>query len=230
MLSLAVDTSTQAGSLAVLDNEGVVGTVGISTEETYSSRLFRHLRFLLDELALDLGQFGLFSVAAGPGSFTGLRVGLAAVKGWAEVLGKPVAPASVLEAVATLAASPESLLVSVLDARRGQVYGAVYERRNRNLVLRGEEAVLGPEEFLASLGSAVGNEPFAIVTPSPEAIEPWLDRSEHRHRPIERVSSVLAPAVGWLGYRRALRGDLVDSLRLDANYVRRSDAEVKWKD
>jgi tRNA threonylcarbamoyladenosine biosynthesis protein TsaB len=230
MLSLAVDTSTLAGSLAVLDDEGVLGAVGVSSQETYSSRLFRHLRFLLDELELELDQFGLFSVAAGPGSFTGLRVGLAAVKGWAEVFDKPVAAASVLEAVATLATSPESLLVSVLDARRGQVYGAVYERRDRGLFLRGEEVVLGPEEFLASLETAVGNEPFALATPTPEAIEPWLSRSVFRHCPVERVSPVLAPAVGRVGYRRFLRGELTNSLRLDANYVRRSDAEVKWKD
>ncbi|HEV2387674.1 MAG TPA: tRNA (adenosine(37)-N6)-threonylcarbamoyltransferase complex dimerization subunit type 1 TsaB [Candidatus Acidoferrales bacterium] len=230
MLSLAVDTSTMAGSLAILDNERVLGVVGMATEETYSSRLFRHLQFLLDELSLALGNFDLFSVAAGPGSFTGLRVGLAAVKGWAEVFGKPVAAASVLEAAASLAASPEPLLVCVLDARRGQVFGAVYEKRDRVPVLRGEEVVLAPEEFLASLKEATGDEPFALVTPTPEAIEPWLLQSAYRHRPVERISSILAPAIGRLGYRQALRGDTVDSLRLDANYIRRSDAEVKWKD
>src|SRR5580692_9009830 len=83
VLILALDTSSPAGSLAVLRDEKVIGAVSTWTAEIYSSRMFRHLEFLLKDLHLDLGDFDLFAVAAGPGSFTGLRVGLAAVKGWA---------------------------------------------------------------------------------------------------------------------------------------------------
>ena len=89
MLILALDTSSPAGSLAILRDEKVIGVVSTWAEETYSARMFRHLDFLLRELSLDLKQFELFAVAAGPGSFTGLRVGLTAVKGWAEVYKKP---------------------------------------------------------------------------------------------------------------------------------------------
>ncbi|HEX2715250.1 MAG TPA: tRNA (adenosine(37)-N6)-threonylcarbamoyltransferase complex dimerization subunit type 1 TsaB, partial [Candidatus Acidoferrales bacterium] len=128
MLILAVDTSTQAGSLAVLRDTRVVGEVSTWVEETYSSRMFRHLEFLLRELGIGLDQVELFAVASGPGSFTGLRVGLAAVKGWAEVYRRPIAAASALEAVAAQAKSPEALLAPVIDARRGQVYGGLYER------------------------------------------------------------------------------------------------------
>jgi tRNA threonylcarbamoyladenosine biosynthesis protein TsaB len=230
MLSLAVDTSTLAGSLAVLREEQVLGVVGVSAGETYSSRLFRHLRFLLEELGLRLDRFDLFSVAAGPGSFTGLRVGLAAVKGWAEALRKPVAGVSVLEAVAAQATAPQSLLVPILDARRGQVFAGVYERENGALALRGDEIVLAPDEFLDSLVALVAGRPFALVTPTPEVIEPALRRSAFPSLPIERVSAVLAPPIGRLGYRRVLHGQALDPVDLDANYVRRSDAEIKWTD
>lgn len=230
MLSLAVDTSTQSGSLAVLCDERLVGLVGTSVQETYSSRLFRHLRFLLGELDANLEQFDLFSVAAGPGSFTGLRVGLAAVKGWAEAFGKPVAPVSVLEAVAAQATNPLPLLVAVVDARRGQVFGAVYERRGADLALRGEEVVMAPEEFLSSLPGLVGDQAAAVVTPTPGAIEPALAGSAFRDLPVESVSPMLAGVIGRLGYFRAVRGESGDALKLDANYVRRPDAEVKWKD
>ncbi|MDE3137720.1 MAG: tRNA (adenosine(37)-N6)-threonylcarbamoyltransferase complex dimerization subunit type 1 TsaB [Acidobacteriota bacterium] len=229
MLSLAVDTSTQSGSLAVLREERLLGLIGTSTEETYSSRLFRHLRFLLAELRLGLGQFDLFSVAAGPGSFTGLRVGLAAVKGWAEAYGKPVAAVSVLEAVATQATTPAPLLISVVDARRGQLFGAVYERRGNSLGLRGEEVVLTPEEFFATLPGLVGKEPAAVVTPTPAVVADALEGSQIQGVPVECVSPLLAGAIGRLGYRRAARGESGDALGLDANYVRRPDAEVKWK-
>jgi tRNA threonylcarbamoyladenosine biosynthesis protein TsaB len=229
MLSLSVDTSTRSGSLAVLHDEGLLGLVGTSTDETYSSRLFRHLRFLLEELRLGLDQFDLFSVAAGPGSFTGLRVGLAAVKGWAEAYGKPVAAVSVLEAVAAQATTQAPLLISVVDARRGQLFGAVYERRGADLALRGDEVVMAPEEFFASLTGIVGGEPAALVTPTPGVVAEALEGSPYRGVPVECVSSLLAGAIGRLGYRRAARGESGDALGLDANYVRRPDAEVKWK-
>ena len=102
---LALDTSSPAGSLAVLRDGKVVGVVSTWVDEIYSSRMFRHLDFILRELAIGLDQFDVFAVAAGPGSFTGLRVGLAAVKGWAEVYGKPIAAVSALEAVAAQAHS-----------------------------------------------------------------------------------------------------------------------------
>lgn len=230
MLSLAIDTSTQSGSLAVLRDERLLGLVGTSVQETYSSRLFRYLSFLLGELDLNLEQFDLFSVAAGPGSFTGLRVGLAAVKGWAEAFGKPVASVSVLEAAAAQATTPVPLLVSVVDARRGQVFGAVYERCGADLALRGEEVVLAPEEFLGTLPGLVGGRPAALVTPTPGAIEGALAESAYRQMPLESVSPLMAGVIGRLGYRRAVRGELGDPLVLDAHYVRRPDAEVKWKD
>lgn len=229
MLSLAIDTSTLAGSIAVLRDDYVLGMVGASADETYSSRLFRHLRFLLAELHLSLDQFDFFSVASGPGSFTGLRVGLAAVKGWAEAFSKPVAGVSALAAVASQATAQAPLVVSLIDARRGQVFGAVYERKGQELVLRGEERVLTPEEFFASLGEWVGEEPVAFATPAPEVIETSLAQSAFRSRPVERVSPLVAASLGRLGYRRAVRGELDDALVLDANYVRRSDAELKWK-
>ena len=103
VLVLALDTSSPSGSLAVLRDEKVIGVVSTATGEVYSSRMFRELEFLLGELSLRMEEFELFAVAAGPGSFTGLRVGLAAVKGWAEVYRKPIAAVSALEAVAVQA-------------------------------------------------------------------------------------------------------------------------------
>lgn len=238
MLTLALDTSSPAGSLAVLRDEQLIGTVSTCTGEIYSSRMFRHVEFLLKELSLGLADFDLFAVAAGPGSFTGVRVGLAAVKGWAEVYRKPIAAVSALEAVAAQSHSAASVVVPVLDARRGQVYFGVYRRANesdsRALALDGEECVVNPEEFLASLELRLKASSFTLATPAPELFAGVPSRNETsdgvgtRAR-VEKVSAVLAPHIGMIGYLRAQRGELVDSLRLDANYVRRTDAELHWK-
>ena len=98
VLIFALDTSSPAGSLAVLRDKKILGSVSTWTEEIYSSRMFRHLEFLLHELSLGLADFDLYAVVAGPGSFTGLRVGLAAVNGWAEVHRTPLPAGSGLRA------------------------------------------------------------------------------------------------------------------------------------
>ncbi len=203
-------------------------------EETYSSRMFRHLEFLLQELSLKLDQFDLFAVDAGPGSFTGLRVGLTAAKGWAEVYKKPVAGISGLAAIAAQSHSSAPILVPVLDARRGQVYFGIYRRQNDVLALDGEECVMSPEEFFEAVRARVGDAEFTIVSPTPEVFAETLSRLETaRARPsvarIEQVSAALAPWIGLLAFRRAQRNELSDALTLDANYVRRTDAEVQWK-
>jgi tRNA threonylcarbamoyladenosine biosynthesis protein TsaB len=236
VLILALDTSSPSGSVAVLRDERIVGSVSTWTDEVYSARMFRHIDFLLHELYLRLDEFDLFAVAAGPGSFTGLRVGLAAVKGWAEVYQKPIAAISGLEAVAVQSHSTVPLLVPVLDARRGQIYFGFYRRADpARLALEGEECVATPEEFVQALGTRAAQAEFAVLTPIPALVREALSRLETQPAapgkvPVHAASPILAPYVGLLGYQRAQRGELCDALRLDANYVRRTDAELHWKD
>ncbi len=222
--------------MAVLRDERIVGSVSTWTDEVYSARMFRHVDFLLRELSLRLDEFDLFAVAAGPGSFTGLRVGLAAVKGWAEVYEKPIAAISGLEAVAVQSHSAVPLLVPVLDARRGQIYFGFYRQVDpTRLALEGQECVATPGEFVQALNAHAATADFAILTPVPSLLAEALSRLETPpawagKMPIGDASPILAPYIGLLGYRRAQRGELSDALTLDANYVRRTDAELHWKD
>jgi tRNA threonylcarbamoyladenosine biosynthesis protein TsaB len=192
--------------------------------------MFRHLEFLLNDLAVKLDQVDLFAVSAGPGSFTGLRVGLTAAKGWAEVYKKPVAGISALEAVAIQSRVTTPVVVPVLDARRGQVYFGLYRREETGLVLDGEECVATPQEFIAALRGEVCDYTLTIVTPDTDVISALAPHFEPGLAAVETVSSVLAPFIGRIGYERASRGKVSDALTLDANYVRRTDAEMKWKD
>jgi tRNA threonylcarbamoyladenosine biosynthesis protein TsaB len=236
VLILALDTSSPSGSLAVLHGEKVIGAVSTSTGEVYSSWMFRELEFLLGELSVKMEQFELFAVAAGPGSFTGLRVGLTAVKAWAEVYRKPIAAVSALEAVAVQARSGAPLIVPALDARRGQVYFGLYRRAGdgagNSLELDGEEYVMTPAEFFEAVRLRAGGTEFAIVTPAPDLFSsaPSQQQLAALRMPVEAASAVLAPLIGQLGFLRAQSGGLVDPLTLDANYVRRTDAEMHWKE
>lgn len=236
MLLLAVDTASRTGGLAVLRDGRLAGEISTTSEETYSSRLFRHLGFLLRELKLETRDFDLFAVNAGPGSFTGLRVGLAAVKAWAEVFAKPVVAVSGLEAVAAqvLPASRDSLVAPVLDAHRGQLYAGLYTLSGSGRVPREPEQVCTAEEFLGQLSARAANERIHFISPNPDVLKPALDHwnaaSASISREIDAASPALAPFIGKVAFERASRGEFIDPLRLDANYVRRSDAELLWKD
>jgi tRNA threonylcarbamoyladenosine biosynthesis protein TsaB len=234
VLILALDTSSPAGSIAVLRDDKIIGTVSAWTGEIYSSRMFRQVDFLMSELSMSLNEIDLFAVAVGPGSFTGLRVGLTAIKGWAEVYRKPIAAVSALEAVAIQADSRARHVAALLDARRGQVYFALYQRASggATLVRDGAERVAKPEEFLRIAESEFVDVGDRIATPVPELLNLEMSRSETKGQAklhVEHVSPVLAPYVGRIGLRKAQQGELADPLTLDANYVRRSDAELHWK-
>jgi tRNA threonylcarbamoyladenosine biosynthesis protein TsaB len=229
VLILAADTSSPSGSLAVLRDEELIAERSETSAEAYSSRMFRHLETLLRETSLTLDQFDLFAVVTGPGSFTGLRVGLSAAKAWAEVYKKPIAAISGLEAVAAQGRSAASVVVPVLDARRAQVYFGFYRRTPGGRMLDGEERVANREEFLEALRALAKDCRFCIVTPEPNAVSGMLSHFEPGLAELELVSPFLAPAAGRLGFRRAQRGQVTDALSLDANYVRRSDAEEQAK-
>ena len=245
VLILSLDTSSPSGSVAILRDEITLGVISTRAEENYSSRMFRHLEFLLSDLSLKLEDFDVFAVSAGPGSFTGLRVGLTAAKGWAEVYRKPVVGVSALEAVAFQARGGSAVLVPALDARRGQIYFGVYRTVAAGLALDGEEFVVTPEELAEKLGALAhgragdgiqgsdGAGGFTIVTPDASVVQVasrLTPRLPATFAGLDIVSSVLAPSIGRIAHARALRGDVSDALTLDANYVRRTDAEMRWKD
>jgi tRNA threonylcarbamoyladenosine biosynthesis protein TsaB len=232
MKILAVDTSTKAGSLALLQDTQVMAQVSSQGDTPYSERLFRELARLQAMSPFLLKEFDLFAVSTGPGSFTGLRVGLTAVKAWAELYQKPIAGVSGLLAVAAQSKAKTGAVAPFIDARKGQIYGAIYQRRPgdyRAWRLLGEEAVLTVEEFLTMAKGELGGELPTLVSSTPEALDPTMTLAMLPGAQIESVSGILAPVVGRLGFEQAQRGELQNALSLDANYVRRSDAELSWK-
>jgi tRNA threonylcarbamoyladenosine biosynthesis protein TsaB len=231
VLILAVDTSSKLCSVALLrDNEVMAGTGGAS-DEPYASRLFADVSRVIGQAGSELAQIELFAVATGPGSFTGLRVGLTAVKAWSEVFGRPVAPVSVLEAVATQAGTSVGLVAAIVDARGGQIFGGLFRRQGSDGRLQavGEEVVLSPEEYFGWVAQQSRGEAPLFVTTTPEVARAGLAASAFASARLEEASSELAPFIGRLGLARSRRGELVDAVGLEANYVRRSDAEVKWR-
>lgn len=231
VLVLSIDTCDVRGSVALLREETVLILLAHVTREEYSSWLLPAVSEILKTSGLAMSDVGAYAVAAGPGSFTGVRVGLTTAKAWAEVYGRPVAAVSRLEAIAAQATGAGEYVASFADAQRGQVFGALFRRAGSQVMKVGEEMVIAPGKFVEVAAASACGERMAWVSPDARLVvseAAWKDR-EGRGEKAEQVSATLAGVIGRIGFRRLQEGRTTDALGLDANYVRRSDAEIFWK-
>ncbi len=229
MISLAMDTCDARGSVA-LRLDGVCRSIRIHEADDYSNWLLPAADAVLQEAGCAWPSVGLLAVATGPGSFTGVRIGLTAVKGWAEVYRKRIVGVSRLEAMARIGTHKE-WLAPLFDAHRGQVFGALYRRNGKDLQTVEPGLVIAPSALLTLVQQRVGAETVEWPTLDPDLIvacENWAERAEQGDV-ITPCRGALANAIGELAEERAARGEFTDTLTLDANYVRRSDAEIFWK-
>ena len=231
MILLALDTCDSRGSLAVLRDEEVLTVIAHEGMTDYSSWVLPTAEAALQASGLGLREVDVFAVASGPGSFTGVRIGLTTVKAWSEALGKKIASISRLEAMALQSPDDGEYVAAFADAHRDQVFGGLYRSGGTALRLVEQEMVAAPAEFLHWVNDHSANRPVSWISPDPDKVrglEEWKRHAKDAHR-IELSSSVLAPMIGKIGVQRAREGRLVDALTLDAEYIRRPDAETLWK-
>jgi tRNA threonylcarbamoyladenosine biosynthesis protein TsaB len=217
--------------VAVLRDESVLNLVAHESQEDYSSWLLPAVNQALVGSGLTMEDVDAYAVASGPGSFTGVRVGLTTVKAWAEVYGRRIAAVSRLEALVVQASSGTAFVAAFVNAERDQVFGALYQRNGTSLARVGDEMVIAPSKFIEAAVNLASGESIGWISTDPACVtseETWKAR-EARGERVESVSSVLAPTIGRIGLRELAAGRFTDALALDANYVRRSDAEIFWK-
>jgi tRNA threonylcarbamoyladenosine biosynthesis protein TsaB len=217
MRVLAVDTSSERGSVCVTDGGEVVGEVRLASSIQHSERLFRSIEFLFQYLSFDLRDIDVFAAVCGPGSFTGLRVGIAAMEGFVAAHRKRGAGVSTLQALAWKAGVCNALIAPMIDARRGDIYGAVYRRivtgkAFDTLVEEQAPVVLKPAEWLAGL-------PRAPLIFCGDGAVRYRDLLEQDQRRIQTVDLYLASTVAEL----AAEPDVGLLVPL---YLRKPDAEI----
>jgi tRNA threonylcarbamoyladenosine biosynthesis protein TsaB len=229
MLLLAIDTSGKHGSIALAragertgdrtadsSDVEVIDVVALAGG-TFSAHLVPQIAALLSSRGFTKRDLDAFAVASGPGSFTGLRIGLAAVKALAEVLAKPIAAVSLLE-VCAFASGAQGKIMAALDAGRGDVYVGEYEMPTKpGQVPR--ERILSKDEFLAQARG------WDVVTPDSvlagAAVAAGLSAST-----LPPISTDVIVRLGW---RKLQSGATVLPEHLEANYIRRTDAEILEK-
>lgn len=222
MILLAVDTSGKDGSIALArvsetnpsDASSGVQILDVVPLEggTFSAQLVPQISGLLAKHGLSKSDIGGFTVASGPGSFTGLRVGLAAIKALAEVLGKPIAAVSRLEAIAR-AGGGRGRVVAALDAGRNEIYAGEYVADGTQLV---NERLISREELLTDTHGS------KIVTPDSSI----ADIARGAGLEVQEVERPASDAIARIGWEKIRRGQTISPEDLEANYIRRSDAEI----
>jgi len=220
MIVLALDTTGRRGSLALLRDGALLEARWIEAPDGFGARLYPEMRETLTRHSLAVHDIDGFAAAAGPGSFTGIRIGLTAIKALAEVNGKQVTGVSNLEALAALGEGP--FRAAVMDARRGEVYAAVYDDAGRLVV---DEVVTKWETFL----KLVEGRDVCFTASSAALFEEQGVAALPRGVARTVTSEPTATAVARIAAQRFHAGEGVSPEALDANYVRRPEAELNWK-
>ena len=224
-LILSVETATLSGSVALSRGKEIVAALAGDPGISHSNTLLHDIDKLLQETQVDLPEIDLFAVATGPGSFTGLRIGIATVKGLAATLDRPCAGVPTLHAVA-LSAGASDRSVALLPAGRGEVFAQLFSVTKDGLVTELDKAThISPQKLLAKYGSL---ENVLWCGEGAIANSALLAMLETKPRwQIGPPTPNLATLVASLALTRFHDNELVHPDALQAIYVRPSDAELK---
>ena len=235
---LAIETATRAGSVAIARGEEILASRTGDASSSHSQDLIENIDSVLREAAVELSEVDLFAAAIGPGSFTGLRIGLATVKSLAVSLDRRCVGVSTLGAVSHAAGASERT-IALLPAGRGEVFAQMFAVHDDGVAPLDEVAHINPNALVSRYGS------YSQLTWAGEGAHAQLEliRSEARAKGIELKLGAheqntngwmlapptprLAEDVARLAFREWRKGNVIDPGELRANYVRASDAEIK---
>ena len=225
MIILALDTTTRAGSVAVTDEDRILALLPGDESRTHGERLPGEIARALDMASITKEKIDLFAVATGPGAFTGLRIGLAAIQGMAMALGKPVAGVSALDALAAQVVDADvDLILPWMDAQRGDVFATIIDSRS-HATLESPTAA-SPDALLESWKSHLAGRQILFIGDAVSRDAPVIARHGNG-RWQTRVPHELAPQIARLGREAARRGEAGPPHKLEPIYVRRPDAEIE---
>jgi tRNA threonylcarbamoyladenosine biosynthesis protein TsaB len=223
---LGIETSTNTGSVAIVSEDGVVAQYSLNIEVTHSERLMSTVDRVLKDTGLAVQDLGGFSVAIGPGSFTGLRIGLSTVKGLALATGKPIAAVPTLQALAWNLPYSAYPVCPILDARKNEVYAALYRFDGTALVQVLPETAISIFKLAEQISEKV------VFTGEGSRIYRNGILDLLGERAVFAPHSAILPSgakVAEIGLDMIKSGRQAEPDRLTPLYIRRPEAEVAWE-
>jgi|Deesub1362B_J571_1020462.scaffolds.fasta_scaffold00001_801 tRNA threonylcarbamoyladenosine biosynthesis protein TsaB len=223
MLILAVDTTTFWGSVALLEDSRLLGEVNLESPTTFSERLLPSVELLLKFSHRSLKEIDGYAVAVGPGSFTGIRIGLSTIKALAYSSGKLIAPVSTLEGLAwKLRDSGYSLVAPVIDAKKGEVYAALYEFQAEELNEIISPGAYRPDFFFSRLPK---RKTVAFIGNGINIYQQKIQEFLGTKACFPARSFFIAYEVGQLGFNLLQAGKGLTPHGVQPLYLRKSQAE-----
>jgi len=224
MKILAVDTATKSCSVAIVDKRSLLAEMTVMNEETHSKHLLEMICSVMKYSGLDLSDLNGFAVTRGPGSFTGLRIGISSVKGFAAAQGKPIAGVSSLDALARQVSFSPYLICSLIDARRDEVYLSRYRYKDGNLKKESKEKAVSPKDALDEI-----NEPCIFVGSGAVLYRKAIKEKLGGYALFvqDHGNTIRASTVARLSMDRFENNETDDIETFVPNYIRKSDAQVK---
>lgn len=226
MRILGIETATKTGSVAVVSEQGVIAEYTLNIELTHSERLMSTVDRVLTDTGIVVSDLDGFAVSIGPGSFTGLRIGLSAVKGLALVTNKPVVPVPTLKALAWNLPYSKHLICPLLDAKKKEVYAAVYRSEDKDLVRVMPETAISLKDLSARITDKT------IFTGEGANLFRSEIQALFGERALFAPLSAMAPSaasVAEIGLLMLGAGERADADSLTPMYIRRPEAEVAWE-
>lgn len=224
---LGLDTATQVCSVAVATEDKLLAEITVNTKKTHSERLMPYISQLLEMAGLKKDELTGIAVSIGPGSFTGLRIGLATAKAMSYALTLPIVGLSTLEAMAWGCPLPNAVVSPMLDAQKGNVYQGVYVWQDEQL-----KTLISPRvvAFKAALEELATDERLVTVLgEGAEMYKKMEQKYDHVLLPLAHISLPRAASVAIRGAQLLGQGIHHEVSSLEPLYIRRSEAEELWE-
>lgn len=223
MKILAVDTATKTCSVALIDGEIPLAEITLAKNQTHSKHLMVMIESVIALSDQRISDIDCFAVTKGPGSFTGLRIGISTVKGLSLALEKSIVGVSTLDALAFQFSFSSLLICPLMDARKGEVYFSKYRSTDGQLKKECEEQVVSPEKVVSNI-----NEPCLFIGDGAstyrDIISTELGELAEFTQPIDHI--IRATSVASLGLQKLIRNEVEDVATFVPVYLRKSDAEI----
>ncbi|MCE5194680.1 MAG: tRNA (adenosine(37)-N6)-threonylcarbamoyltransferase complex dimerization subunit type 1 TsaB [Nitrospiraceae bacterium] len=231
MKILAIDTSTMLGGVAIMDEEHLIAEGRLNVLSTHSERLMTEIEHCLKQAGLNISDIDVFGVTIGPGSFTGIRIGLSTIKGFAYSTAKPIVSIPTLDAFAWNFTHSKYPVCTMLDARRKEVYAALYKWEDNDFRKIMPEESSNPKNFLERVLSAIKSDKYIFAG---EGTLLYKDKilsifKERAVFPSPEKMAACPSNAAYLGLKKALKGDFSEPLTLTPLYIRKSEAELKFQ-
>jgi tRNA threonylcarbamoyl adenosine modification protein YeaZ len=219
MKVLGIETSTYSGSVAVVEGERILGEFTINIGPTHSQKLLPMIDSLLDAVRVGMDEIGGIAVSRGPGYFTALRVGISTAKGLSLSLGKPIVGVDSLEVLARNVPCEGKTICPVIDAKRGEVYAAIFEYRNGEFCRTTEDMLLTPAALVSMVTGRV------VFVGDTHVIEPFVVGSALVDFAPSHLNIPRASFCAFLGSGKLIEGVYDNAATLSPYYMRRAEGE-----